>query len=89
MNVRQLESILTNFNLIAKNGDRNRTEGEPYIVDVFTIAGGDRLTGTIHNPDKQTGLVRLDVQQYGEGTDWNACYIDVEAIAAVRIRKIG
>lgn len=94
MLVRVLEKIIADFNKIAK-GDG--PEAKPYVVDVFLKGGGGYtaasgqaatyLSGTMHHPDKEAVTVHLDVLQYGPGTDFNACVIDVESIAAVRMRK--
>lgn len=97
MTPRILELKLAEFERIATLGG-DRPEPLPYEVDVFLAGGAGynsagvgtacMITGKIvGTPDSQTGTVRVDVTQYGQGNDFNACYIDCEAIMAVRMRK--
>lgn len=83
-----LEKTLKQFDAIATR-DRPQDQPAPYLVDVWLNGAGDDPTfsGTMLKPDMSAGAVAMQEYQYGPGTDYGAIMIDIENIAAVRMRK--
>lgn len=91
-----VDRILTIFAETAK-GD-GRKDPARYTVDVFLIGGAGYNTAgpgtsTMINGQplklhEDSHLLELDVTQYGPGTDFSTCFIDLEGIAALRMRKV-
>lgn len=81
-----LEMMLLKFDDAAAKANPGGTPVE-YVVDAYLVGKEDPLTGTMERPDKQTGIVLMNVRQYGQGSDFGMCGIECERISAVRMRK--
>lgn len=96
MKAKTLEFHLLKFEEIAR-GDGSREPLE-YLVDVFVTGGAGyndgspgtacMFTGKMQMPNRATlDSVTMELQQYGGGTDFGMCVIEISAIVAIRMKK--
>lgn len=83
MRVNFLTMCLAEFDKIAGAG----STPAPYVVAAYLVGREAPIIGTMMQPDVSTGLVKVQVRQYGQGSDFGLCIIECERISAVEMQK--